>query len=234
MLYCRMPRVLLLLTAVLLSTYVHMPAAAQDTLRHEEGQDADHYEHGFENPERYAESWNDPDRDEWQKPDVLLEAMGLDEGMTVADLGTGTGYFIPHLARAVGAEGRVLAVDIEPAMLDYVLEQTEKLGLSSVDTVHAVPNDTRLGASSVDRILTVNTWHHIPNRGNYAGHLASRLKDDGSVWVIDFTKEAPMGPPKKHRLDPQDIVDELEEGGFEAERRDLGLPHQHVIVGRLE
>jgi cyclopropane fatty-acyl-phospholipid synthase-like methyltransferase len=235
MLSRRTARALLLLAAgVLLSAHVQMPAVAQDTLRHEAEQGADHYEHGFENPERYAESWNDPGRADWQKPNVVLEAMGLDEGMTVADLGTGTGYFIPHLARAVGTGGRVLAVDIEPAMLDYVMERTQKLELTSVDTVHAAPSDTRLGASSVDRILTVNTWHHIPNRGRYAAHLADRLRDGGSVWVLDFTQEAPMGPPKEHRLDPQVVADELREGGFEAERLDLGLPHQYVVVGRLK
>lgn len=235
MLRRRMTRALWILAiGVLLSMFVQLPAAAQDTLRHEAGQGGDHYEHGFENPERYAESWNDPDRDDWQKPDVVLEAMGLEEGMAVADLGTGTGYFIPHLARAVGEEGRVVAVDIEPAMLNYVRERTEKLGLTSVDTVHAEPDDTRLQASSVDRILTVNTWHHIPDRGRYAAHLADRLKEDGSVWVIDFTKAAPMGPPKEHRLRPQVIAGELEEGGLDAERLDLGLPHQFVVVGRLE
>lgn len=209
------------------------PATAQDTLRHDESE-SDHYEHGFENPERYAEDWNDSERDAWQKPDAVIEAMGIEEGMTVADLGTGTGYFLPHLAEAVGPTGQVLAVDIEPAMLNYVAEQAEKKDLSTVDTVHAAPTDTRLGEASVDRILTVNTWHHIPKRGDYAAHLADRLKDGGAVWVIDFTREAPMGPPRKHRLNPQRVVEELERGGLEAEVRDLGLPHQYAVVGRVE
>lgn len=209
------------------------PATAQDTLRHDESA-SDHYQHGFDNPERYAEDWNDPERAEWQKPDAVIEAMGVTGGMTVADLGTGTGYFLSPLAEAVGPTGQVRAVDVEPAMLNYVAEMTEKKGLSNVDTVHAAPAHTRLDPGSVDRILTVNTWHHIPNRGAYAAHLADRLKDGGAVWVIDFTREAPMGPPRKHRLDPQRVVEELEQGGFEAAVRDLGLPHQYAVVGRLD
>lgn len=230
----RRTRVIFLLgIALLLVPVGSFSARAQDPAQHGD-EEADHYTHGFENPERYAESWNDPKRDEWQRPDAVLEAMGIKEGMTVADLGTGTGYFIPHLSEAVGSDGHVLAVDIEPAMLNYVAELTEKNSLSNVDTVHAAPSDTHLDVASVDRVLTVNVWHHIPNRDEYTAHLAERLKDQGAVWVIDYTQDAPMGPPKRHRLDPQEVVDELEAGGFEAEVRDLGLPHQYAVVGRLE
>ncbi len=228
-------RVLSLLTiGLVVSALVPGPTSAQDTLRHDDEQGSDHYQHGFENPERFAERWNDPARDTWQTPGAVIEVMGLDEGMSVVDLGTGTGYFIPHLAEAVGEEGSVFAVDIEPAMLEYVAERAKAQEIPNVDTILATPEHTRLAEGSVDRILTVNTWHHIPNRDRYAAHLAGRLKEDGSVWVIDFTKEAPMGPPRKHRLDPQEVVDELEEGGFAADRVDLGLPHQYVVVGRLK
>ena len=225
---------ILTVTALFLSVGLR-PASAQDSLRHSGGHDeGDHYEHSFNNPERFADDWNDPARDDWQKPGVVIEAMGLTEGMTVADLGTGTGYFVPHLSRAVGKDGRVRAVDIEPAMLRYVEKTAEKRALANVDTVLAKPRNTRLGRSSVDRILTVNTWHHIPNRETYAEHLAGRLTEGGSVWVIDFHKNAPMGPPKRHRMEPQAVARELEAGGLDAEILDLGLSHQYVVVGRLQ
>lgn len=219
----------LLIAVLLLGVLAPGSVSAQET---EEQEGSDHFEHAFENPERFADDWNDPARDDWQKPDRVLDAMGVESGMTVADLGTGTGYFVPHLSEAVGETGRVLAVDIEPAMLEYVAKTTEKRGLGNVDTVLAEPEDTRLASSSVDRILTVNTWHHIPNRDAYAEHLASRLKEGGSLWVVDFEKEAPMGPPKRHRLNPQGVAEELRRGGFEAHIQRLGLPHQYVVVGR--
>ena len=155
------------------------PAVAQDSLRHEGGQEeGDHYEHRFDNPERYADDWNDPARDDWQKPGAVLDTMGVETGMTVADLGTGTGDSVPHHARAVGAEGRVLAVDIEPAMLRSVHDLAAQRDRGPVDTVHAAPSDPHLPPSSVDRILTVNTWHHIgglhraPRRAAAARRLA--------------------------------------------------------------
>lgn len=225
----RLPRGLaLLLAGLLLAALRPGTAAAQ---HHGASDSTDHYSHGFEEPERYADDWNDPARDDWQKPDRVLAAMGLESGMTVADLGTGTGYFVPHLSAAVGPDGRVNAVDLEPAMLRYVADLAAERGLSNVDTVRAVPTDTHLPPASVDRILTVNTWHHIPERGAYARHLADRLREGGSVWVIDVEAEAPMGPPERHRLAPRAVVDELERGGLEAEVRDLGLPHQYVVVG---
>lgn len=193
----------------------------------------DHYDHSFDNPERYADQFNDPERDEWQRPAHVVEAMGLEEGFTVADLGAGTGYFIPYLSDAVGTTGQVLAVDIEPEMLQFISKMTTKQDIGNVDTVRARPEHTRLDESSVDRILTVNTWHHIPNRERYAQHLASRLKEGGSVWVVDFKRDAPMGPPRQHRLSPESIVQELEAGGLDAQVQDLDLPHQFVVVGRL-
>jgi predicted methyltransferase len=190
-----------------------------------------HHKHRFEHPEEYTDDWNGPERDGWQKPGRVLAAMEVEPGMTVADLGTGTGYFVPHLSAAVGAEGRVKAVDREPAMLNYVAELAADNDLDNIDMVPADPTDTHLSPASIDRVLTVNVWHHIPDRTDYASHLAGRLTADGAVWVLDYTAEAPMGPPEDHRLSPEGVVYELERGGLAAEVRDLGLPHQFAVVG---
>lgn len=213
---------------------IQLSSVAQDTTRHHEKETSEHYEHSFENAERWADEFNDPERDKWQKPEAVVEAVGIDDGMTVADVGAGTGYFVPFLSEAVGENGQVLAVDIELSMLEYVAKLAKKNDLPNVDTVLAEPTDSHLPSSQVDRILIVNTWHHIPDRGAYSRHLAGRLTSGGSVWVVDFTRDAPMGPPKKHRLSPSTIVDELEQGGLQAEVVDVGLPNQFVVVGRRD
>jgi len=210
------------------------PSHASPTNEHGSSPPSDHHEHRFEHPEEYTDDWNSPERDDWQKPDRVLAAMKVEPGMTVADLGTGTGYFVPHLSAAVGAKGCVKAVDREPAMLDYVAEIAEDNELGNVDTVTADPTDTHLPPASVDRMLTVNVWHHIPDRVDYAAHLAGRLTENGAVWVLDYTAEAPMGPPEEHRLAPKGVVHELEQGGLAAEIRDLGLPHQFAVVGHRD
>ena len=201
---------------------------------HGDHDDGDHHDHSFDDPEDYAESWNDPARDEWQEPSAVVEAMEIEEGMTVADIGAGTGYFVPHLSEAVGDEGTVLAVDIEEGMLDFIDGLAADEGLDNVETVLARGDDSGLDEESVDRVLTVNTWHHIPNRGDYSRHLTERLTDGGSVWVVDFDEDSPIGPPEDHRLDPEIVIDELEEGGFDAELHDLELQRQYLVVGTID
>ncbi len=210
-------------------------AADEEHQGHHHGHDDhhghDHHDHSFDDPEKYAQRWNDPARDEWQQPQAIIEAMEIEEGMAVADIGAGTGYFIPHLAEAVGEEGTVLAVDIEQSMLDYIDDMAEELELDNVETVLATGDGSGLEEASVDRIITVNTWHHIPNRAQYSAHLLERLTDDGSVWVVDFHEDSPVGPPVEHRLAPEVVIDELEAGGFDAEVHQLQLERQYIVVG---
>lgn len=204
----------------------------QEQGHHHDG--SDHQKKRFKDPEERAEDWNAPERDRWQRPEAVVEAMGIEEGMTVADVGAGTGYFVPYLSEAVGESGRVLAVDIEEAMLEYVEKLADEKGIENLETVRAEKTDSNLQEGAVDRILIVNTWHHIPDRGEYAEHLRKRLTDGGEVWIVDFQRDSPTGPPKKHRLAPEEIVEELEMGGLEAEVHPLELDRQYVVVGRVD
>lgn len=193
-----------------------------------------HHDHRFDDPEEYAEQWNDPERDDWQQPEDILAAMAIEPGMTVADLGAGTGYFVPFLADAVGDEGTVVAIDIEASMLEYIENLAADHDLTNLETLQAGTDTTGLEPGQVDRILTVNTWHHFPDRPDYAAHLHERLADGGSLWVVDYQEDSPSGPPREHRLPPQVVVDELEAGGFDAEIHPLELPRQFVIVAHKQ
>lgn len=191
-----------------------------------------HMDHRFTDPEAMAARWNDPSRDAWQSPTAIVAAMDIAAGATVADLGTGTGYFLPHLARAVGDAGRVVAVDIEPAMLAYAAEHASARGLSNVDTVLATPDDPHLDDGTIDRILTVNTWHHFADRAACGRRLYAALRPGGSLWVVDFLATSPHGPPPEHRIPAEVVVAELQAAGFEARVEPVGLENQFVVVGR--
>lgn len=191
-----------------------------------------HQERRFLDPAEYVERWNSPERDRWQRPDEVLRAMGLAPGMEVADIGAGTGYFTAHLSRAVGPTGRVYAVDIETSMLDFLEATAREKGWNNLSTRLAEGGETGLEPASVDRMLIVNTWHHIPSRRTYARHLRECLREGGSVWIVDFLVDAPEGPPEKHRLPPQVVVEELEAGGLRGEIHPLALERQYLVVGR--
>jgi len=150
--------------------------------------------------------------------------------MTVADVGAGTGYFEPYLSRAVGPGGKVLALDIEPDMVRYVRDRAAREGLANVEARKVDAADPRLGIASVDRVLVVDTWHHIAGRAAYAARLGSALRPGGSVIVVDFRREAPRGPPPEYRIDPAEVVRELEAGGLDPHVADSGLVDQYVVV----
>lgn len=188
--------------------------------------------HRFDHPEKYAERWNDPARDAWQKPDEVMSILGVQKDMTVVDLGTGTGYFVPHLAEAVGSSGEVLALDVEESMVEYVKRRVVDLELDEAEARLVPYDDPELEKASVDRILTVNTWHHIQDRDAYAKKLHDALRPEGAVAVVDYTLDSPQGPPKDHKLEPEKVVEELEAGGFDAKIVEENLPRQYIVIGQ--
>ena len=185
--------------------------------------------HRFEKADDWAPMFDDPKRDEWQKPDAVVGALELMPAMTVADIGAGTGYFESRLADGVGARGTVFAVDVEPDMVRYMTERAKRENTPQVKPQVGAPDDPNLAPGSVDRILIVDTWHHITNRGDYARKLAAALKPGGFVLVVDFTLETHRGPPPAHRLGPDVVGGELAAAGLVVTSLAIGLPDQYVL-----
>jgi predicted methyltransferase len=188
--------------------------------------------HRFEHADHWARQFDDPSRDAWQKPADVVAAMRLSPGMRVADIGAGTGYFEPWLSRAVGPEGTVLAVDIEPDMVRHLHERAERERWSNVTSAVVTVDDPGLPSGALDRIVIVDTWHHMPAREPYARKLRDALRPGGAVFVVDFTLEASHGPPKEHRVTPEAVARELGTAGLATEILPVGLPDQYVVVGR--
>jgi SAM-dependent methyltransferase len=189
------------------------------------------HHHRFEDAAAWSKVFDDPARDAWQRPADVVSSMAIAPGMTVADVGAGTGYFEPHLSRAVGPEGKVIAVDVEPDMVRFIDERAKREGLANVHAVLADTTDPKLAPGSVDRVLVVDTWHHIDDRAAYARKLAVALRAGGSVIIVDFTKDSPHGPPPEARLSPEEVIADLTAAGLAARRVEAGLPHQFVIAG---
>lgn len=185
--------------------------------------------HRFEKADDWTAQFDDPARDEWQKPDEVIAALALSPGMTVADVGAGTGYFSARLAKSVGPTGKVLAVDIEPDMVRYLGERAKRENTPNVEARLGAPDDPKLGTSTVDRILIVDVWHHVAARGDYAKKIAAAVKPGGSVFVVDFTLDAKRGPPPEHRLSSDAIKADLEGAGLRVSLVEESLPDQYIL-----
>lgn len=189
-------------------------------------------DHHFASPQAYASAWNDSSRDAWQKPQEILAALQLTEGGRVADLGVGTGYLVEYLRSAVGPDGQVLALDVEPAMVAYLEQRKSEAGWANVEVRRSTHRDPKLSARSVDAVVTLNTWHHVTERTDFARKIRTGLREGGRFVIVDFITGPTegQGPPMKMRLEPDRVVDELAAAGFSATIIEETLPRHYIVV----
>ena len=190
----------------------------------------DHMQHRFDDPAKFAKSFDDPARDAWQMPSKVIDALGLKDGMAVADIGAGTGYFTVRLAKTLPGL-TVYAADIEPAMVDHLKKRAAAEQVSNVVAVLAGAASPNL-PKPVDLALIVDTYHHLPNRVAYFRELKKSLTASGRVAIVDFRKDSPEGPPVEFRFTAEQIADEMQKAGFRLEARHDFLPRQHFLVFR--
>jgi len=211
-----MKTVFVLAAATLIGT-----AAAQSPQTHQ---------HSFGDAEKWSHVFDDPERDAWQKPHAVIEALTLKPDAAVADLGAGTGYFAARLANML-PKGIVYAVDLEPEMVSYLGERAKREGLTNLKPVQAAAGDARLPAK-VDLVLLVDVYHHIEARERYFQRLAASLRPDARVAVIDFRLDSPEGPPKAARVPPEQVKAELARAGYALAGEHGFLPRQYFLVFR--
>ena len=228
-----MSKLLWLLTLTACANSARVEPAAPPPPPAEQAQGEHHgggMHHRFDNAADWAKVFDDPSRDAWQRPDLVLAALDLRPGMTIADIGAGTGYFSVRLARAV-PDGKVVATDIEPDMIRYLTERAAREQLANLRAVLTPPSDPQLAAGTVDRILVVDVWHHLDDRPAYARALAKALRPGGKLAIVDFTFESSHGPPAKHRLAPDEILADLRAAGLSASISPTKLPDQYIAIG---
>ena len=190
------------------------------------------HQHSFGDAEKWSHVFDDPERDAWQKPHAVIEALALKPDAAVADLGAGTGYFAARLANML-PKGIVYAVDLEPDMVRYLGERAKREGLANLKPVQAAPDDARLPAK-VDLVLLVDVYHHIEARERYFRRLAASLRPDARVAVIDFRLDSPEGPPVAARVAPAQVRAELARAGYALVAEHAFLPRQYFLIFEVE
>ena len=188
------------------------------------------HERSFRGAEKWAHVFDDPQRDDWQKPHEVIQALDLKGDAVVADIGAGTGYFSARLANMLKG-GRVYAVDIEPDMVKYLAERAKRDGLENMIAVQGAPDSARL-PQKVDVALLVDVYHHIGDRAGYFRGLRKSLSPGGRVAIIDFRLDSPDGPPREARIAPDAVKAEMKKAGYVLVAEHEFLPRQYFLVFR--
>jgi SAM-dependent methyltransferase len=179
----------------------------------------------FPKPERpvadiVSPIWHDEqERDAAGEIQQVVELLGIRRGMTLADIGAGSGYYALRLAPIVGPTGRIYAEDVVPDYLSKLRKRVRDLGLQNVVVTRGEPHDPRLPARSLDAAILVHMYHEIAQPYGLLYNLAGALKPDARVGIVDA-----IGPTAKHGTPPELLRCELAAVGY----REVGF---HPLAG---
>lgn len=172
-----------------------------------------------------------PDRDLWQRPDQIMDALGIADASVVADIGAGSGWFTIRLARRVGPQGLVFAEDVQKEMITSLSRRVSREGLNNVRPVLGFKNDPALPPHSIDAVLVVDAYHEIENRVAVLSSLARALKPQGRIGVVDFRLDGTgPGPSPEERVSPDVVVKDAAEAGLRLIRQEPFLPFQYFLI----
>ena len=178
-----------------------------------------------------APFFNRPGRDKEERPELLMAALHIRRGATVADIGSGTGYFTWRLAEQVGPEGKVYAVDVQQSMLDLTRAAVEQRKLTNVEYVLATDRSPRLPERSLDVAFIAYAYHEFGDPEAMMGAIRRALKPGGRVVILEYAKESKIAPASPlHKMSFEEIRREIEPMGFVVDQLLDFLPVQHGVV----
>ncbi|NJO46302.1 MAG: class I SAM-dependent methyltransferase [Oscillatoriales cyanobacterium RM2_1_1] len=165
-----------------------------------------------------------------EQPQQAIAALGLKPTDTVADIGAGTGYFTFRISPLV-PEGKVLAVDIQPEMLDLIDFVKQQEQISNVETILGTVDTPNLPTDSIDLALMVDAYHEFTNPREMMEHLMDALRVGGRVVLVEYRGENPLIPIKGlHKMTEKQVQKEMEAVGFTWKETSSILPQQHLMI----
>jgi predicted methyltransferase len=171
------------------------------------------------------------DRETTEQPEHVLDVLGVKEGMTVADVGAGSGYFTVRIAKRIGPRGRVLATDLQPEMLDLLRTKVKAANLTNVVPVLTTESDAKLPRKELDLVLMVDVYHELPKPAATLAQVRAALRPEGRLALVEYRAEDPDVPIKpEHKTTLVQVRRELEANGFVFRTSDESLPQQRIIV----
>ncbi len=188
---------------------------------------------------RYAQTmgvegadWLDrAERDQEEDPDRAIDALKLQKGATVADIGAGSGYMTEKLSKKVGPMGRVYATDIQQGMIDLLNKRIAKRKLANVTPILGTQDDPRLPLEALDLVLMVDVYHELSQPQLMLRHIRASLKPGARLVLLEYRKEDPAIPIRpEHKMSVAEAKLEVEAEGFRLTATNEDLPRQHILI----
>ncbi len=178
-------------------------------------------------------SWDDAARRQWQDPEAVLAGIGLQAGLSFADIGCGGGFFAVPAARLVGPRGNIYALDANPAAIAHLKEQAEKEGLSNIRFFTGRAEDTLVGERCADVVFFGMSLHDFDDPPRALANARRIVKPGGKLVDLDWKKEAlPIGPPPGIKFAPEYASGLIEAAGFKVLSTSAGGPYHYLITAR--
>jgi ubiquinone/menaquinone biosynthesis C-methylase UbiE len=186
------------------------------------------------NPQ-HAHKLEDPQRQVWMPAVDVIRALRVRRGMRIVDIGAGTGYFALPLAEAVGPEGKVYAVDLQPEMLELLREKLAAANAPrNVELLQGEASKVRLASECADLVLIANVWHEVDDQEAALREAARLLAPRGSLAVLDWRADmdSPPGPPSHHRVASSSLLQFLKKNGWKANREILIGSYSYLVSAK--
>lgn len=160
----------------------------------------------------------------------MLENLGVKPGMTICDMGCGNGFYSLQLAKMVGEEGKILAVDIQAEMLRLLKARAEEQGIDNIELILGDIDNPKLPEGKVDLVMCVDVYHEFSHPEEMLAGMRKALKPDGKIVLLEFRMEDPKVPIKTlHKMSKEQILKEYKANGFQLAKEFDDLPWQHMM-----
>ena len=172
----------------------------------------------------------------FSNPKQNIEQFGLSDGMVVADLGTGSGFYAIEAGRAVAPTGKVYAVDIQKDLLDRLRNEAGRNHVRDIETISGdleKIGGTKIQEGSVDRVIAANILFMIEDKKSFISEIKRILKQRGAVLLVDWAASfSQIGPHPEHVVYKDAAIKLFTEAGFKVEKEISAGSHHYGIVFR--
>jgi predicted methyltransferase len=171
-----------------------------------------------------------PDRDAYQRPDQIMDALQIGENSVVADLGAGGGWFTVRLARRV-PNGRVYAEDVQQQMVQAIERRVQREGLDKIVRILLGTQTDAKIPEPLDAVLIVDTYHEMEQPVTLLRNVAKSLKPTGTIGIVNYKKDGGgPGPPMEERVDPEKVISDARAAGLALRKRENFLRYQYMLI----